>query len=108
MTRLILVDIDIPFSIMKEFGLFEILEEKIDFCMKKFNVSVELINITQSQCGNTHVHIVVDRDLDPITVLRLKFCIGEDHKRYIHSVRRYKKTGKILDFFWMKKIKDCD
>jgi len=84
-----------------------VLNQKIEWCTKAFNVDIEYLNIDKSQCNHVHLHLISRSDLDPETLFQLKYCIGEDHKRLNHSIRRYEKAGKILDFFWMHKNKDC-
>ena len=105
--RLILIDIDIPFELMEKYSLFDVLNDKISYCLSRFNAKAKIVNISISQCGNVHLHIVLDQDVSVETLFKIKFCIGEDPKRLVHSIRRYEKTGKVLDFFWMRKIKDC-
>jgi len=106
--RLILVDIDIPWEIMEKYRFFDILNDKVEYCLSKFNVDAKIVNVSRSQCGNTHLHIVLKQDVNAETIIKIKFCIGEDPKRLTHSIRRYEKTGKILDFFWIRKVKECD
>jgi len=108
LVKVVLVDIDIPFEVMQKYGLFDVLNEKVEFCLSRFNVDVETIAVDKSQCGNTHLHITLKHDISPEELIMLKFCIGEDPKRLAYTIARYEVTGKILDFFWMHKIKDCE
>jgi len=107
MSRVVLIDVDLPWSLMEKYELREILNEKINFCLSRFNIKAKFVNITQSQCGNVHVHIITYDDIDPKIAIKLKFCVGEDSKRLRHSIRRFEKLGKLLDFFWVRKVKEC-
>ena len=105
--KVILLDIDIKYDIMQKYALFDILSEKIDYCLSRFQLEPKSIFVQRSQCGNTHVHIVLKDEIDGETAIMLKFCMGEDGKRLMHSVRRFEKTGRLMDFFWMSKTKEC-
>jgi len=105
--KVILLDIDIKWEVMERYALFDLLSDKITYCLSHFYVNAKSVFVEKSQCGNVHVHIVLDKEIDGDTAIRLKYCLGEDGKRLMHSVRRYEKTGKLMDFFWMTQIKDC-
>ena len=105
--KAIFIDIDIKYEYMEKYGLLEILDDKINYCLQKFKLKPLWIKKSKSQCGNLHLHIIVNEDIDPETIIRLKYCIGEDHKRLSHTIRRYERTGKILDFFWLTENKKC-
>jgi len=104
--RSILVDIDIKMEYMEKYGLIDILHRKIEYCSRLIGINVLWVNIEKSQCGNTHLRIIVDNTSN-MDIIKFKYCVGEDHKRLTHTIRRYEKTGKILDFFYMSNVKKC-
>jgi len=105
--KAIFIDIDIPYEYMKRYRLDKVLELKIHLCLNQFGLTLEKYRIDRSQCGNTHLRVIIKENIDPVTIIRFKYCVGEDHKRLTHTIRRYEKTGKILDFFWLSKNKKC-
>jgi len=104
MLKVVLIDIDIDYEYMQKYDLFSILDQKIEFCSNLFNVKVLFKNITKSQSNHVHLFLHVS-DLSDQDIVRFKFCVGEDHKRLNHSIRRFERIGTFLDFFWMSNIK---
>lgn len=99
------LDIDIPYDIfMKEF--YDIFISKVAFCVDHLGVKIMEWRVKKSQkSGNIHVHMILERPIPPYLYFRLKYCLGEDHKRLVWSWKRYKLTGHVHDFFWNKRIK---
>jgi hypothetical protein len=96
----LLIDIDIPISIFEK-HLKLVFLDKLLFCLKKFDNAFVDIIIRKSKSGNTHVYINLEKPIDDFAnYLKLKFCIGDDHKRITHDILRYKKSGKVNQFFW--------
>ena len=89
MTEVVLIDIDVKYKYMEEYHLFDILEEKIDFCSKLLGVEVKSVVFRKSQCGNVHLHLIVSDFRNKEDMIRFKFCIGEDHKRLNFSIYIY-------------------
>jgi len=102
---IVLIDIDVDFDYMKKYDLFSVLEQKIDFCSKLYNVQVEYQNIMKSQSNHIHLFLRTKEELSPYQIVQFKFCVGEDHKRLNYSIRRYERIGQFLDFFWMTNVK---
>ncbi len=101
----LLVDIDIPYDIFMD-KLYLLWLDKLNFCLKQFNNNVLYINVRESQSNNTHIYVFLEKEIrDFDTYLQFKFCLNEDHGRLTHDIRRYKKLGKVLQFFWINKKK---
>jgi len=102
--RTIKLDIDIPYELFMD-KFYDIFRSKMFYCTILHNLIIDSWKITKSRkSGNVHVHIVLAKPVTPELYFKLKYCMGEDHRRLVWSYRRYKKTGKILDFFWNKPI----
>jgi len=99
----VFVDIDIPLDKFMEYNLRKILMWKIVFCTAMLGVNAVHSKIGRSRNGNVHLALLIDKEIDPVTMIQLKYCLGEDHKRLTHTIRRYEKTGKILDFLWINR-----
>jgi hypothetical protein len=96
----LLIDIDIPISIFEK-HLKLVFLDKLLFCLAKFDNTFTDIVIRKSKSGNTHIYINLLIPIEDFTdYLKLKFCIGDDHKRITHDILRYQKSGKVNQFFW--------
>jgi len=96
----LLIDIDIPITIFYK-HLKLVFLDKLLFCLSKFDNTYTDIVIRKSKSGNTHIYINLERPIEDFTeYLKLKFCIGDDHKRITHDILRYQRSGKINQFFW--------
>lgn len=96
----LLIDIDIPIGIFEK-HLKLVFLDKLFFCLPKFDNNFISIVIRKSKSGNTHIYINLEKPIDDFSeYLKLKFCIGDDHKRITHDILRYEKSGKVNQFFW--------
>ena len=96
----LLIDIDIPITIFDK-HLKLLFLDKLLFCLSKFDNTYTDIVIRKSKSGNTHIYINLERPIEDFTeYLKLKFCIGDDHRRIVHDILRYQRSGKINQFFW--------
>jgi len=101
------IDIDIPYGLFME--LFkDIFEERLKWCCRRFGVELDYFLYERSQNGNVHVFIRYKEPVNPSIYHRLMFCVGDDHKRIVHSYKRYIATGQILDFFWNRPVKKLE
>jgi len=101
--KVLFIDIDVPVEYMKIFNLYDITAFKIVKCSELLRVKISDVKVTTSRNGNVHVRLILKEDIDPKTAIMLHFCIGEDHKRLTHTIRRYLSTGKLLEFIWINR-----
>jgi hypothetical protein len=101
----LLIDIDIPFTIFEKY-LREAYIKQIEICSREYNINILSVKFEKSSHGNTHVLLLLKEPITDFNVyITAKMCLYEDQKRLIHDIRRYKKLGKVLQFFWINKKK---
>jgi hypothetical protein len=98
--RVLRVDIDLPYRFVKE--NFHHYVRVARFVLEMFGYRDLLIELRASPSNNAHVTIVLDRCVDLKHYHVLMWLLTDHHERIVHSMRRLRVTGQILDFHYRR------
>jgi hypothetical protein len=98
--RALRVDIDLPYRFVKE--NFSHYTRVARFVLGMFGYRDLRIELKASPSNNAHVTIVLDKCVDPGHYHVLMWLLTDHHERIVHSMRRLRATGQILDFHYRR------
>jgi hypothetical protein len=99
MSDVVRVDIDIPFNVFM--GLFrKPYERAVKLIASELGLRVESIRYYESEHGNTHVYITLDRKLNKYDYVVLQFLFYNDGKKTFHNLRRLIGLGDPVDLMF--------
>jgi hypothetical protein len=99
MSSIVRVDIDIPYSVFMR--LFRKPYEKaVNLIAGELGLRVESIRYYESQHGNTHIYITLDKKLNKYDYIVLQFLFYNDGKKTFHNLRRLIGLGDPVDLMF--------
>ena len=100
--RVLRVDIDLPYKFVKE--NFDYYLKVARFVLDMLGYKDLVIELKPSASNNAHVVIVLDRCVERRHYHVLMWLLTDHHERIVHSMRRLKVTGQILDFHYRRGV----
>jgi len=98
-SNIVRVDIDIPFNVFMR--LFKRpYENAVKLIANELGLKVESIRYYESQHGNTHVYITLDKKLNEWDYIVLQFLFYNDAKKTFHNLRRLIGLGDPVDLMF--------
>jgi hypothetical protein len=98
--RALRVDIDLPYRFVKE--NFHHYVRVARFVLEMFGYRDLKIELKASPSNNAHVTIVLDKCVEQRHYHVLMWLLTDHHERIVHSMRRLRITGQILDFHYRR------
>jgi hypothetical protein len=100
--RVLRVDIDLPYRFVKE--NFHHYARVARFVLEMFGYRDLKIELKASTHNQAHVTIVLDKCVELRHYHVLMWLLTDHHDRIVHSMRRFKATGQILDFHYRRGV----
>jgi len=100
--RVLRVDIDLPYRFVKE--NFNHYVRVARFILEMFGYRDLRIELKASTHNQAHVTIVLDKCVELKHYHVLMWLLTDHHDRIVHSMRRLKATGQILDFHYKRGV----
>ena len=100
--RVLRVDIDLPYKFVKE--NFDYYLKVARFVLDMLGYKDLVIELKPSASNNAHVVIVLDRCVEHKHYHVLMWLLTDHHERIVHSMRRLRATGQILDFHYRRGV----
>jgi len=98
--RVLRVDIDLPYRFVKE--NFDYYVRVARFVLEMFGYRDLLVELRASAHNYAHVTIVLDKCVELGHYHVLMWLLTDHHERIVHSMRRLRATGQILDFHYRR------
>jgi hypothetical protein len=98
--RVLRVDIDLPYRFVKE--NFNHYVRVARFVLEMFGYRDLAIKLKASAHNQAHVAIVLDKCVDLKHYHVLMWLLTDHHDRIVHSMRRLRATGQVLDFHYKR------